>query len=378
MKKAIGLMVMMVMIAGVSAWAADMGYPFTNPPWGAENSTDWMTSYDMVSIDGTFSNNGGGYIGVDFLGDPPTGDAILEKSFTRVSGDPRRFVAKLKWQSELFNVASGGYRTTYIDYSLDGGASWIRGSEVTAVNPTDLYQIQTMQTKVELSPSVSNLLVRYGTVDNGDWRVRGNLILNTQASFGTNLGDNFTKSSWAAGFESDFSQILQESSGVTFDPNINPAYVGVNVLGIPEQVDPTLEKHFYRTAGDDHAYQVSLSQYWELFGLINGQSRTHYVDYSLDEGTTWTRKASDTKVWPEDAYAIVTTGGTITILPNVQSLYVRYAVVDTGDWRANGSLILNVKAEFTQLEKIQGDVNEDGVVDSLDLDIVASDWGKTY
>jgi hypothetical protein len=345
MKKMTVMMMAAVCMAAGAANAATLGTNFMYNAW----ASDWQSQYDSVSIDGTFGLVAGNYVKVGFDGNPPVGDGILQKNFTRASGDTKIYKANLQWQSELFGVASGGYRTTYLDYSTNGGA-YARGSEVTAVNPADIYQVQTMQTTQLVTADVTSLDVRYGTVDNGDWRTNGNLILNTSATFTQvfAMGQNFSNYwNMSANMADDYSSTSIDGSWYSWHSVGFNGY-GVNFVGNPPVGDAILERQYYRLAGDTNAYEIDTGMWQQLYGVALGGSREVYIDYSLDEGATWSRVFDRTLTHSADLYNwYELNGSTITLGTSNDSLYVRFGTVDNGDWRNNGNRIGGTMVDWT-------------------------------
>jgi hypothetical protein len=189
-------------------------------------------------------------------------------------------------------------------------------------------------------------------------------MLACMTSFGSSLGDNFTKSSWSSGWQSSFDSVSGDGSFST-----GGSWLGACTYTNPPVSDLVLGKYFYRSEGNAYFYDVAISHYWKLY---TASSRTHFIEYSNDNGTTWTRLASDTLSTP---YATKTTSGNVMVPGYQPGLLVRYGVVDSGDNVFNGSLIYSVKADFSIIPHHHpGDVNLDRVVDAEDLSIMTNHW----
>jgi len=158
----------------------------------------------------------------------------------------------------------------------------------------------------------------------------------------TYLGQNFTVSSFPAGWEANFdSQVIDGAWETT------KGWLGVGFYGLPATTDAILEKHFPRASGDTTSYvaQLAMSGHgWHKMYHV------HYLAYSLDNGATWIRVGSDTR----DSYTTETIGGAVIVPPDA-SLWVRYCAVDCGDWTATlpasgfyggGSAITQVSVKF--------------------------------
>lgn len=143
-------------LSGALFAAGPIGQDFSKATW----ASGWDSAFDAVSIDGSW-NLDNGWLGVCWYGNPPDGDAILQKDWTRQLGDIGAYSVNLVMSGHGWHRM---YNVDYIDYSLDGGG-WTRLASGTLND----YATTSIAGDVAVGASVQSLSVRYGVVDAGDW-----------------------------------------------------------------------------------------------------------------------------------------------------------------------------------------------------------------